>query len=160
MFVPSSSPLHKRWRRNKTNEENTSYSKWSRFLYLPAIAYDAVSDLIHNWVAQRPDFRSALRVVKMVLNTQCIYIYGLQCGFMHKKSKETLKQSKSQNLLWKFGFRAQKWPKIAQKTDHSIAICPNIFHRYGIYWMSPGESSCPDCSEYVRQRGGYGAFYE
>ena len=23
--------------------------------------YDAVSDLMHNWVAQRPDFKSALR---------------------------------------------------------------------------------------------------
>ena len=33
--------------------------------------YDAVSDLMHNWVAQRPDFKSAVRVVKMVRNTQC-----------------------------------------------------------------------------------------
>ena len=31
--------------------------------------YDAVSDLMHNWGPQRPDFKSALRVVKMVLNT-------------------------------------------------------------------------------------------
>ena len=33
--------------------------------------YDAVSDLMHNLGPQRPDFKSALRVVKMVLNTQC-----------------------------------------------------------------------------------------
>ena len=32
--------------------------------------YDAVSDLMHKWVAQRPDFKNAVRVVKMVLNTQ------------------------------------------------------------------------------------------
>ena len=32
--------------------------------------YDAVSDLMHNWVPQRPDFKSALGVIKMVLNAQ------------------------------------------------------------------------------------------
>ena len=32
--------------------------------------YDEVSDLMHNWAAQRPEFKSAVRVVKMVLNTQ------------------------------------------------------------------------------------------
>ena len=35
-----------------------------------------------------------------------------------KKSKETLKNSKSLILQCKFGSRAQKWPKIAKKTDH------------------------------------------
>ena len=35
------------------------------------VVYDAVSDLMHNQVAQTPDFKSALIVVKMVLNTQC-----------------------------------------------------------------------------------------
>ena len=39
-----------------------------------------------------------------------------------KKSKETLKKSKSLILQCKFGSRAQKWPKIAKKTDHLIAI--------------------------------------
>ena len=42
--------------------------------------------------------------------------------FHAKKSKETLKKSKSLILQCKFGSRAQKWPKIAKKTDHSIAI--------------------------------------
>ena len=28
-----------------------------------------------------------------------------------------------------------------------------FFYRYGIFWMLPGESSCPDGSEYVWQRG-------
>ena len=75
--------------------------------------YDAVSDLMHNWVPQRPDFKSALRVVKMVLNTQCYQYLWLTMWFHAKKSKETLKNSKSLILQCKFGSRAQKWPKIA-----------------------------------------------
>ena len=46
----------------------------------------------------------------------------LTIWFHAKSSKETLKKSKSLILLRKFGSRAQKWPKIAKKTDHSIAI--------------------------------------
>ena len=46
-------------------------------------------------VAQRPDFKSALRVVKRFITPKVIYIYGLQCAFMQKKSKETNKKSKS-----------------------------------------------------------------
>ena len=57
--------------------------------------YDAVSDLMHNWVAQTPDFKSALRVVKMVLNTQCYQYLWLTIQFHAKKSKETLKISTS-----------------------------------------------------------------
>ena len=80
--------------------------------------YDAVSDLMHNWVAQRLDFKSALRVVKMVLNTQCFQYLRLSMWFHAKKSKKTLKNSKSLILQCKFGSRAQKWPKIVKKTDH------------------------------------------
>ena len=54
------------------------------------------------------------------------------------------------NLLKKSDSRPQKSPKIPQKSLHSIAIC-SIFNRYGIFWMIPGESSCPDGSEYVWQ---------
>ena len=60
--------------------------------------------------------------VKMFLNTQCYLYLWLTMWFHAKKSKETLKKSKSLILLCKFGSRAQKWPKIAKKTDHSIAI--------------------------------------
>ena len=28
-----------------------------------------------------------------------------------------------------------------------------FLNRYGIFWVPPGESSCPDGSEYVWQRG-------
>ena len=48
--------------------------------------YDAVSDLMHNWVPQRPDFKSALRVVKMVLNTQCYQYLWLTMWF-HAKNQ-------------------------------------------------------------------------
>ena len=79
---------------------------------------DEGSDLMYNWVAQRPDFKSALRVVKMVLNTQCYQYLWLTMWFHAKKLKETLKNSKSLILQCKFGSRAQKWPKIVKKTDH------------------------------------------
>ena len=29
----------------------------------------------------------------------------------------------------------------------------NLLYRYGIFWMPPGESTCPGGSEYVWQRG-------
>ena len=51
-----------------------------------------------------------------------IYIYGLKCDFMQKNRKKHKKKSNSLILLCKFGSRAQKWGKIAKKTDHSIAI--------------------------------------
>ena len=47
---------------------------------------NAVSDLMHNWVAQRPDIKSALRVVKMVLNTQCYQYLWLTMWFHAKSS--------------------------------------------------------------------------
>ena len=80
--------------------------------------YDAVSDLMHNWVAQRPDFKSAVRVVKMVLNTQHYQYLWITMWFHAKKSKKTLKKSNSLILLCRFGSQAQKWPKFAKKTDH------------------------------------------
>ena len=44
--------------------------------------WDEVSDLMYNWVAQTPDFKNALRVVKMVLNTQCyLYLWPTMAGF-------------------------------------------------------------------------------
>ena len=66
-----------------------------------------------------------------------------------KKSEETLKKSKSPILQCKFGSWAQKWPKIAKKTEHLIAIYSIFFYRYGIFWMPPSEFSHPGGSEYV-----------
>ena len=48
--------------------------------------YDAVSDLMHNWVAQTHDFKSALKVVKMVLNTQCYQYLWLTMWYYAKWS--------------------------------------------------------------------------
>ena len=94
------------------------------------IGYDAVSDLMHNWV-ERPDFKSALRVVKIVLNTQ-YYLYPCLTMWFHAKhSKETLNKSKSPILLYKFGSRPHKSAKIPWKKLRSIAIC-SIFYMYGI----------------------------
>ena len=53
--------------------------------------YDAVSDLMYNWVKQRPDFNSAVRMVKMVQTTNVINFYGLQCDFMQKIERNTQK---------------------------------------------------------------------
>merc|ERR1711936_862108 len=64
--------------------------------------------MAYNRGPQRPDFKSALRVVKMVLNTQCYQYLWLTMWFHAKKSKETLKNSKSLILQCKFGSRAQK----------------------------------------------------
>ena len=77
--------------------------------------YDAVSDLMHNCVAQTPDFKSTLIVVKMVLNTQCYQHLWLTMWFHTKESKETLKKPKSLILQCKFGSRDQKWPKTTKK---------------------------------------------
>ena len=91
-------------------------------VHKPSFTKDAVSDLMHNWVAQRPAFKNAVRVIKKVQNTQCYQYLWLTMWFHAEKLKETLKKSKSLILQCKFGSQAQKWPKIAKKTDHSIAI--------------------------------------
>ena len=108
---------------------------------------------MHNWVPQRPYFKSALRVGKMVLNIQCYQYLWLTMWFHAKKSGKTLKKSKSLILQCKFGSRAQKWPKIAKKNGSLNRDLLNFLYRYGIFWMPPGESSHPGGSEYVWQRG-------
>ena len=80
---------------------------------------------MHNWVAQRPDFKSALRVVKMVLNTQCYQYLWLTMWFHAKKSKETLKKSNWLILLCNFCSSPQMWPKNTKKSD------PTIFESLG-----------------------------
>ena len=54
-------------------------------------AKKVVSDLMYNWVAQRPAFKNAVRVIKKVQNTQCYQYLWLTMWFHAKKLKETLK---------------------------------------------------------------------
>ena len=64
-------------------------------------------------------FQSGHRVVKMVLNTwYYVYIYGIQSDRMHSFQS---KHSNLENRCFHY-IRPQKSPKIAQKSNHSIAI--------------------------------------
>ena len=84
----------------------------------PVSYLDTVQDQPYISVPNTFKIQSGPRVVKMVLNTQSISVaYNvISCK---KKSKETLKKSKSPILLlYKFSCRAQK----STKTDHSIVI--------------------------------------
>ena len=94
-----------------------------------------IPDICHFWYATTFDlgrgvrsdvqlsrtetrFQKCSQSGKMVLNTQCYQYLWLSMWFHAKKLKETLKNPKSLILQCKFGSRAQKWPKIAKKTDH------------------------------------------
>ena len=119
--------------------------------------YDAVSDLMHNWVPQRPDFKSALRVVKMVLNNQCYSYLWLTMWFHAKNLK---KHSKNQNR-WFYNVNSAPKLRNYRKSPKNRSLnrdLLNFVYRYGIFQMPPGESSCPGGSEYVWQRGGRGCF--
>ena len=70
----------------------------------------------------------------------------------YKKSKETLKKTKS--LIYYVNLAPdlrndQKLPKNGSLNRDLL----NFLYRYGIFWMPPGESSHPGGSEYVWQRG-------
>ena len=91
-------------------------------------SYDAVYDQPYISVPKTSEFQSGPRVVKKVLNTQSYQYLWLTIWFHTSKSKEMLKKTKSLILLYKIGSKAQKWLKIAKKTDHSIAIC-------SFFWM-------------------------
>ena len=44
----------------------------------------------------------------------------------------------------------QNCPKVGSQNYDLL----NFFNMYGIYWVVPGEFSCPEGSEYVWQSGG------
>ena len=77
-----------------------------------------------------------------------MYIYGIQSDKMHSFHP---KHSNLENRCFRY-IRPQKSPKIAQKTITQSRFS-QLFDRYGIFWVISGESSCPDGSEYVWQRG-------
>ena len=76
-----------------------------------------------DWCSQRPYFKSGGNVSKHPMFHLSITIFYYNVISCKKKSTKTLKKSKSLILLYNLGSRPQKLPKIAQKTDHSIAIC-------------------------------------
>ena len=87
------------------------------FLNLAFPFQNEVSDLMYNWVAQGPDFKSALRVVKMVLNTQCYQYLTMQ------KIKRNTKKIKIADFTMQSWLPSSIMTKNCQKkTDHSIAI--------------------------------------
>ena len=73
--------------------------------------------------------------------------------FHAEKLLKTLKFWKSLNSLCKSGSRPQKSPKKSPKNGSLNRDLLKFLNRYGIFWVPPGESSCPDGSEYVWQRG-------
>ena len=65
----------------------------------------------------------------------------------------TLKFWKSLSSLYNLGSRAQKGPKIPQNDGSLNRDLLKFLNRHGIFSVPPGESSCPDGSEYVWERG-------
>ena len=59
------------------------------------------------------------------------------------RSKTALKQMYESSIIVRYG----------QKTISLNRDLLKFLNRYGIFWVPPGESSCPDGSEYVWQRG-------
>ena len=80
-----------------------------------------------NWGMVEGRFSKWFWVLKQVFWTFS-YLYLWHTMWFHaKKLLKTLKFWKLLNSLCKSGSRPQKSPKIAQKTDHSIAIYSNFW---------------------------------
>ena len=105
--------------------------------------YETVADVPESWVWGRANFQSGSRVLKRCYEL-FIFIYFL--FFLHlwhtmwfhaEKLLKTLKFWKSLNSLYKSASRPQKWPKLAQKTTHSIAIHSNFWIGVvpGAWWI-------------------------
>ena len=122
-------------------------------LILFSSIYESFSDLGEIRVWLRADFQSGSRVLKKVFWTFS-YLYLWHTMWFHaKKLLKTLKFWKSLNSLCKSGSRPQKSPKKSPKNGSLNRDLLKFLNRYGIFWVPPGESSCPDGSEYVWQRG-------
>ena len=73
-------------------------------------------------------------------------------SFHAEELLKTLKFCKSLNSQCKSGSRPKKSPKKSPKNSLNRDLL-KFLNRYGKFWVPPGESSCPDGSEYVWQRG-------
>ena len=67
--------------------------------------------------------------------------------------QKVAENTQSLNSLCKSGSRPQKSPKKSPKNGSLNRDLLKFLNRYGIFWVPPGESSCPGGSEYVWQRG-------
>merc|ERR1712209_299797 len=88
-------------------------------------------------------------VKKGVLNL----FMGISMAYNVISCQKVAENTQSLNSLCKSGSRPQKSPKKAQKNGSLNRDLLKFLNRYGIFWVPPGESSCPDGSEYVWQRG-------
>ena len=64
----------------------------------------------------------------------------------------------SKKVFWTFSYLnlaadLKNHQKKSPKNDSLNRDLLKILNRYGIFWVPPGESSCPDGSEYVWERG-------
>ena len=117
------------------------------------MGYELFSDVGESRVWWRADFQSGSGVLKKVFWTFS-YLYLWHTMWFHaKKLLKTLKFWKLLNSLCKSGFRPQKSQKKSPKNGSLNRDLLKFLNRYGIFWVPPGESSCPDGSEYVWQRG-------
>ena len=104
---------------------------------------DSVANVPESWVWLRADFQSGSRVLKKVSWTFS-YLYLWHTMWFHaKKLLKTL-------IFWKSLIR---YVNLAPKNGSLNCDLLKFLNRYGIFWVPPGESSCPDGSEYVWQRG-------
>ena len=88
---------------------------------------------MHNWVPQRPDFKNALRVVKMVLNTQCFLCLWLSIRFHAKIINQN---TKKKALIYNVGSRHEKSPKLAEKNGSLNRELLGIWHILdGSWWI-------------------------
>ena len=120
--------------------------------------YKEVPDLEYNSVAQRPDIKSAFKVV-MVLNTKCFQYLWVTMWFHTKKTKETFKSSKSLILLCKFCFQPHIWPEIAKKKNgilnrDLLNFCIGMVY-FALYQVNPHVQAVQNMSgKGDRVRGG------
>ena len=100
------------------------------------------------------NIKSALRVVKMVLNTQCYQYVWLTMWFHAKKIERNTHKIKIADFTMQIRLPSSEMTKNRQKKRITqLRFTQFFFYRNGIFWMPRGESSHPGGSEYVWQRG-------
>ena len=93
---------------------------------------------MHNWVAQRPDFKSAVRVVKMVLNTQ-YYQYLWLTMWFHAKIQRNTQKIKIADFIMSIRLPSSDMTKNSPKRGSlNLDLLKFLFVLYilhGTWWM-------------------------